>query len=156
APPPAAPVSGQLWVAFGGPGTGTSDGHSDFRVAHADSDGLSDDVIIAQEQVPTGLYNDVDLDSSAGLFISIDNTFHLRITNISNGTDLSNTVVASTADQDQFSSIAVNDDTNTIFGGLFGYDYLADGGDIIKITYNQTTGAIVNPYAWNDTTHAFS
>src|SRR5262249_27092298 len=137
---PSAPVTGQLWVAFGGPGTGNPDGHSDFRIERADSDGLSDDQIIVQEQTPTGLYNAIGLDTSAGIYISLDNTFHLRITNINTGVDLSSTVVASTADQDQFSAFAVNDDTNTIFGGLFGYDYLADGGDIIKITYNQTTG----------------
>ncbi|MBV9993030.1 MAG: VCBS domain-containing protein [Alphaproteobacteria bacterium] len=158
APPPTVAVAGQLWVAFGGPGNGggESDGHSDFRIEHADSDGLANDAIISQEQTVGGLYNAIGLDTSAGLFISLDNTFHLRVTNISTGVDLSSTVVASTADQDQFSAFAVNDDTNTIFGGLFGYDYLADGGDIVKITYNQTTGAIVNPYSWNDTTHAFS
>ena len=154
--PPSAPVAGQLWIGGAGDGLGNPDGHSDFRIEHLDSDGLSDSQIIEQEQAASGINQSVGLDTSAGLFFSLSEDFHLRVSNISTGSVLSDTVVASTVDQDVMNCFAVNPVTNTIFAGLFGYDYLADGGDIIKITYNQTTGAIVNPYSWNDTTHSFS
>src|SRR6185312_6793714 len=39
APPPAAPIAGQLWFGAYGTGAGNPDGHSDVRVEHADSDG---------------------------------------------------------------------------------------------------------------------
>src|ERR1043166_4926463 len=156
APPPTAAVAGQLWAAFGGPGIGNPDGHSDFRVEHADSDGLTNDQIIQQQQSPTGGYVEVGLDTSAGLSITLDGTFHLRVTNLATGVDLSNTVIASTADFDVVNGFATDAISNTLYVDLFGYDYLADGGDILKITYNQTTGAISNPYSFNDTTHTYS
>jgi len=154
--PPSAPVAGQLWIGGAGNGIGNPDGHSDFRVEHLDSDGLADDQIVEQEQNASGINQSVGLDTSAGLFFSLSEDFHLRVSNINTGAFLTDTVVASTADQDVMNCFAVNTVTNTLFAGLFGYDYLADGGDIIKITYNQTTGAITNPYSWNDTTHSFS
>jgi len=154
--PPSVPVAGQLWFGGAGDGIGNPDGHSDFRIEHADSDGLSDDQIVAQEQNAGGINQTIALDTSAGLFFSLSEDFHLRVSSISTGAFLTDTVVASTVDQDVMNCFAVNPVTNTIFAGLFGYDYLSDGGDIIKITYNQTTGAITNPYSWNDTTHSFS
>ncbi len=149
-------ISGQLWVGYAGDGLGNPDGHSDFRIMHMDADGAADSKIIAQEQNAGGINQTIGLDTSAGLFFSLSEDFHLRVSNINTGSVLSDTVVASTADFDVMNCFAVNPDSNTIFAGLFGYDYLADGGDILKITYNQTTGAITNPYSWNDTTHAFS
>jgi len=158
APPPVSAVSGQLWAAFGGPGAGggNPDGHSDFRVEHADSDGLSNDDIIQQEGAAGGEYAAIGLDSTANLSITLDGNFHMHVTNLATGVDLSNTVVASIADFDTVNSYAVNAVTNTIFMDLDGYDYTTHGGDIIKITYNQSTGVISNPYTWNDGTHTGS
>ena len=164
-PPPAVAVAGQLWAAFGGPGIGNSDGHSDFRVEHADSDGLTNDQIIEQSQTPTGGYTAIGLDTSAGLTVTLDGTFHLRVTNLATGVDLSNTVIASTADQDVVNGFALNFNSNTIYMDLFGYDYLqanpapyggVHGGDLLKFTYNQSTGAISQAYTFNDTTHTWT
>src|SRR5262249_52954923 len=124
APPPVAPISGQLWSACVGPGIGNPDGHSDFRVMHLDTDGLADSRIIAQEQVSAGLYQAIGLDTSAGLFFSLDADFHFKVSNINTGANLSDTVIASTHDLDVINCFSVNPDTNTIFSGLFGYDYL--------------------------------
>jgi len=158
APPPVSAVSGQLWAAFGGPGAGggNPDGHSDFRVEHADSDGLSNDDIIQQEGGSGGEYAAIGLDTTANLSITLDGNFHMHVTNLATGVDLTNTVVASIADADTVNSYAVNAVTNTIFMDLDGYDYTTHGGDIIKITYNQSTGVITNPYTWNDGTHTGS
>jgi hypothetical protein len=144
--------SGQLWFGGAGDGIGNPDGSSDFRVEHADSDGLTDDQIIQQQQSAGGIYQSIGLDTSAGLSISIDESFVLHITNINTGVDLTSTVVASKADFDTVNAIAVDAVHNVIYMDLDGYDFVGDGGDIIKITYNQTTGAIQNPYLWNDTT----
>jgi VCBS repeat-containing protein len=158
APPPAVPVAGQLWAAFGGPGAGggNPDGHTDFRIEHADSDNASSNSSVTEEEEGAGgSFVAVGLDTSAGISISLDsesNGFHLRITNINTGIDLSSTVIASVADQDTVNAMVVDPIHNTIYMDLDGYDYLTHGGDIIKITYNQTTGAISNPYTWNDTT----
>jgi VCBS repeat-containing protein len=156
APPPVGAVAGQLWAAFGGLGTGNADGHSDFRVEHADSDGLSNDWVIQQSQVPSGGYTEIGLDTSANLSITLDGSFHLRVTNLATGADLTNTVIASTADFDVVNGFALDANSNTLYVDLFGYDYLTHGGDIIKITYNQTTGVISNPYTFNDGTHSGS
>src|SRR6202012_5581314 len=88
--------------------------------------------------------------------ITLDESYDLRITNLSTGVDLSSTVVGSKADFDTINAIAVDAVHNVIYMDLDGYDYIGHGGDIIKITYNQTTGAISNPYTWNDKTHTGS
>src|SRR6202012_844741 len=84
--------------------------------------------------------------------ITLDESYDLRITNLSTGVDLSSTVVGSKADFDTINAIAVDAVHNVIYMDLDGYDYLSHGGDIIKITYNQTTAAISNPSPWNDAT----
>jgi VCBS repeat-containing protein len=157
-PPSAVAVSGQLWAAFGGPGIGNPDTHSDFRIEHADSDGLVNDEIIEQQQNTSGGYVAIGLDTSANVSVTLDgsgsvNGYHLHITNLATGVDLTSTAIASVADNDVVNAFALNAQTNTIYADLDGYDYLTHGGDIIKITYNQSTGAISNPYTWNDTTH---
>src|SRR5262249_17921204 len=108
APPPSAPVAGQLWAGFAGNGTGNPDGHSDFRVAHLDSDGLADDQIIQEEQNASGIYQTIGLDTSAGLSITVDESWVMRITNLATGIDLTSTVVASKIDLDTLNAIAVD------------------------------------------------
>ena len=156
APPPVAAVAGQLWAGCAGTGIGNPDGHSDFRIEHLDSDGLANDQLIEQEQFSSGINQTIGLDTSANLFFSMSEDFHLRVSNIATGAVLTDTVVASSHDVDVMNCFAVNPESNTLFAGLFGYDYLTHGGDIIKIGYNQSTGAITNPYTFNDGTNTGS
>src|SRR3569832_896195 len=163
--------TGQLWLSTGGPGTGNSDSNTDglpdMRVFHMDSDGIADDRIVMQTLNAGSLYQAIGLDAPANIYIVMDNSYNMSVHNLTTGAQIgAGITVASTADGDLYYQFVVDAKTNTLWGGLFGYDYTTSnpapygatlhGADLIKITYNPTTGAISSPYTFNDTTHTGS
>jgi VCBS repeat-containing protein len=144
--PPPATLEGQLWAADDGDTSGNPDGHgSDARLEHMDSDGVANDQVDAYSITSTGAFISVGLDTAANLYFAEDNQDHFYVGHISNGANLTTTTIASTSDLDVTNSFVVDPALNTIFMDLDGGDYHADGGDIIKITYNAN-GTISSPY----------
>ncbi|HEY2069728.1 MAG TPA: VCBS domain-containing protein [Rhizomicrobium sp.] len=147
---------GQLWEADAGDTSGNSyDGGSDVRLEHDDSDALSDDSIDEHGFTSAGALNSVGLDQAADLWFTVDNDDVLHVGHISTGLEIgSGTTIASTSDQDLVWSMVVDPRHDVIYEELFGGDYTVTdsgeahqrGGEIIKITYNPTTGAISSPY----------
>jgi VCBS repeat-containing protein len=139
---------GQLWEADAGDGTGNPDGHSDFRVEHDDSDDLSNDQTDEHDIASTtGVVLSVGLDTAANLYFAEDSNDQFYVGNIATGAIIgSPTTIASTSDEDVTNAFVVDPRIDTIYMDLDGGDYKTDGGDIIKITYNPTTGAISSPY----------
>jgi hypothetical protein len=138
---------GQLWAADDGDTSGNPDGNgSDARLEHMDSDGLSNDQVDAYNITSTEAFISVGLDTAANLYFAEDNQANFYVGHISNGAHLTTTTIASVSDEDVTNSFVVDPAINTIFMDLDGGDYTADGGDIIKITYNPSTGDISSPY----------
>ena len=157
APPPSAVITGQLWEADAGTTSGNPDGHSDVRLEHDDSDDVASDQIDEHDFTSAGALNSVGLDTAADLWFTVDNNDVLHVGHISTGAEIgTGTTIASTSDQDLVWSMIVDPRTDTIYEELFGGDYTQvdageggrqRGGEIIKITYNPSTGAITNdPY----------
>ncbi|HEX3672759.1 MAG TPA: VCBS domain-containing protein [Rhizomicrobium sp.] len=146
-PPSGGDPDGQLWEADAGDGAGNPDGHSDFRVEHDDSDGLSNDQTDEHDiSSTTGVVTGIGLDTAANLYFAEDSNDQFYVGNIATGAILTTTTIASTSDEDVTNAFVVDPRVDTIYMDLDGGDYHADGGDIIKITYNPTTGAISSPY----------
>jgi len=152
---------GQLWAADGGlTGNENPDGNgSDARIEHMDSDGLANDQVDAYSITSTGLFTCVGLDTAANLYFAQDNNTAdgsmFYVGHISTGADISITQLDSSVDQDVENAFVVDPANDTIYMDLFGGDYQdpnpspysgKHGGDIIKITYNPSTGAISSPY----------
>jgi VCBS repeat-containing protein len=137
---------GQLWAADDGDTSGNPDGHSDARIEHMDSDGLASDQVDSYSITSTGAFISVGLDTAANLYFAEDNNDQFYVGHISTGANISETTIASTSDEDVTNSFVVDPANTTIYMDLDGGDYTADGGDIIKITYNQFSGSISSPY----------
>ncbi len=147
---------GQLWIGAGGDGVGNPDGISDYRIYHADSDGLADDRVVANSSPSLGGYYAIGLDTAAKLYFAVsdsDDTMHVY--NMATGAQLSSKVIVSEADQDLFDGFVINTTTHTIYTSIFGGDWkdanpgsgALHGADIIKMAYDPTTGIITSPYS---------
>jgi len=159
APPPVAPVYGQLWYGGQGADAGTSSGSSDNQIGHIDSDTAGRAVSDVDTQDNDSGFESIGLDTSAGMYFGLDGEGLLRSGHITNDTETNEnsqfgTTIANqtgselqltdTTNADEDNAIAIDPVNHVIYTEIWGKD--DDTTAIIKISYNTSTGVMTSPY----------